>query len=287
MIAEWPALALFVVVCLVLMAGYPVFLTLAGTALMFAAVGTVLGSFDSAFLTAFPNRVFGIMTNEVLLAVPLFVFMGVVLERSEVAQRLLHALALLWGPWRGGLGISVIMVGALLAASTGIVGATVVTMGLLALPTMLRQGYDPAVATGTVCAAGTLGQIIPPSIVLVLLGDVLSAAYQQAQLDLGQFAPATLSVGDLFAGALLPGLLLVAMYVAYLSLWSSLRPRALPVAGRELSTTPGGQANIALVKALLPPLALMMAVLGSILGGLATPTEAAAIGAAGALVIAA
>src|SRR5690606_16235600 len=194
----------------VLMAGYPVAFSLGGVALIFAWLGIAIGGFDPAFLATTPNRLFGIMANETLLAVPLFVFMGVVLERARLAESLLDNLGALFGKLRGGLGISVTLVGMLLAASTGIVGATVVTMGLLSLPTMLRRGYDPRIATGTICAAGTLGQIIPPSIVLVLLGDVLSSAYSQAQLSQGIFAPDTVSVGDLFAGALVPGLLLVA-----------------------------------------------------------------------------
>ena len=210
------AIIMFVAVCGVLLAGYPVAFSLAGTALGFALFGAATGVFDAAFLEALPNRLYGIMTNVTLIAVPLFVFMGVMLERSRVAESLLDTMALLFGPMRGGLGISVTLVGMLLAASTGIVGATVVTMGLLSLPTMLKRGYDPAVATGTICASGTLGQIIPPSIILVLLGDVLSSAYQQAQLDMGLFSPDTVSVGDLFVGALIPGLLLVLLYVVYL-----------------------------------------------------------------------
>ncbi len=176
---------MFLAVCLVLLAGYPVAFSLGGTALAFALFGEMAGSFDPAFLDALPNRLYGIMTNQTLIAVPLFVFMGVMLERSKVAENLLDTMAALFGPLRGGLGISVTIVGMLLAASTGIVGATVVTMGLLSLPTMLKRGYSPALATGTICASGTLGQIIPPSIILVLLGDVLSSAYQQAQLDMG------------------------------------------------------------------------------------------------------
>src|SRR5210317_1322738 len=206
---EWVAALLFITVILVLLAGFPVAFTLGGTALIFAGFGIIGGSFNEALLIGLPNRVFGIMTNETLVAVPLFVFMGVTLERARIAEELLETLSALFGRLRGGLGISVTLVGMLLAASTGIVGATVVTMGLLSLPTMLRRGYDPKIATGTICASGTLGQIIPPSIVLVLLGDVLSSAYQQAQLDQGVFSPRTISVGDLFAGALIPGLLLV------------------------------------------------------------------------------
>ncbi len=277
------ALLLFAAVFALLLAGYPVAFTLAGTALGFAFVGEWIGVFDAAFLQALPNRLYGIMTNETLVAVPLFVFMGVTLERSRVAENLLETMSGLFGRLRGGLGLSVTLVGMLLAASTGIVGATVVTMGLLSLPTMLRRGYDPRVATGTICASGTLGQIIPPSIVLVLLGDVLSAAYQQAQLDQGIFSPKTVSVGDLFAGALIPGLLLVALYVVYLLAVALLRPHTMPAHDPDAQAARG---SLRVARALLPPLALIIAVLGSILGGFATPTEAASVGAVGALLLA-
>ena len=202
---ELMPLLLFLVAIVSLLAGFPVAFSLAGAGLLMAAIGTTTGTFDPVFLEAVPNRIFGIMTNQVLLAVPLFVFMGVMLEKSNVAEELLDAMSSLFGKLRGGLGISVTLVGMLMAASTGIVGATVVTMGLLSLPTMLKRGYDPSLACGTICAAGTLGQIIPPSIVLVLLGDVMSSAYQQAQLDMGLYSPDTVSVGDLFMGALIPG----------------------------------------------------------------------------------
>ena len=277
-------LLLFFVVCLVLMAGYPVALSLAGTALMFAFIGQLAGFFDMAILNAMPSRLYGIMTNTTLIAVPLFVFMGIMLERSQVAENLLDTMAELFGRMRGGLGFSVTLVGMLLAASTGIVGATVVTMGLLALPTMLRRGYDPQLATGVICASGTLGQIIPPSIVLVLLGDVLSSAYQQAQLDMGIFSPETVSVGDLFTGAVIPGLLLVVLYLTYLAIIAWLRPNAMPVAVVNTSST---HLAVRILKGLLPPVALIIAVLGSILGGLATPTEAASVGAVGAILLAA
>jgi tripartite ATP-independent transporter DctM subunit len=271
----------------VLLAGYPVALSLGGTALAFAFIGEAFGLFDPAFLEALPNRLYGVMTNDTLIAVPLFVFMGVMLERSRVAETLLDTMALLFGPLRGGLGISVTLVGMLLAASTGIVGATVVTMGLLTLPTMLRRGYDPSIAAGTICASGTLGQIIPPSIVLVLLGDVLSSAYQQAQLDQGVFSPETVSVGDLFVGALIPGLLLVALYVVYLAVVALIKPQAMPAIPAEERAAIGRTAlALQVVVVLLPPLLLIVAVLGSILGGLATPTEAASVGAVGALLLA-
>jgi len=277
------SLLMFVVVFALLLGGYPVAFTLAGTALGFAFIGEWMGAFDFAFLQALPNRLFGIMTNETLVAVPLFVFMGVMLERSRIAENLLETMSALFGRLRGGLGISVTLVGMLLAASTGIVGATVVTMGLLSLPTMLRRGYDPRIATGTICASGTLGQIIPPSIVLVLLGDVLSAAYQQAQLDQGIYSPETVSVGDLFAGALVPGLLLVLLYLAYLLLVAALRPQAMPAHEQHADRAVGAWQAL---RALLPPLLLILAVLGSILGGFATPTEAAAVGAVGAMLLA-
>jgi len=280
---EWVALLLFLSVILLLLAGFPVAFSLGGTALLFALVGTVGGGFEEAFLTSIPSRIFGIMSNETLVAVPLFVFMGVTLERARIAEELLETLSSLFGSLRGGLGISVTLVGMLLAASTGIVGATVVTMGLLSLPTMLKRGYSAEVATGTICASGTLGQIIPPSIILVMLGDVMSSAYQQAQLAQGIFSPKTVSVGDLFAGALLPGLLLVLLYILYLVIVAIFRPETMPAH----STHGEPAASIGKVLgALFPPLILIFAVLGSILGGFATPTEAAGVGAMGALLIA-
>lgn len=281
--AEVMALLLFAAICLALMAGYPVAFTLGGVSLLFAGVGVLTGTFEAAFLTALPNRIFGIMNNQTMLAVPLFIFMGVVLEKSRVAEDLLESMSRLFGTLRGGLAISVCVVGALLAASTGIVGATVVTMGLLALPVMLSRGYDQAVATGTLAATGTLGQIIPPSIVLVLLGDVMSSAYQQSQLSLGIFSPKTVSVGDLFVGALIPGLLLVGLYILYLIGVALLQPRKLPALPQEAL---GPLDWVRLSKALLPPLLLIGTVLGSILAGYATPTEAAALGALGALLLA-
>lgn len=283
---ETMSLLLFLFVFLFLLLGYPVALTLAGTALGFAYFGELTETFDAAFLEALPNRLYGIMTNQTLVAVPLFVFMGVMLEKSRVAEKLLNTMATLFGPLRGGIGISVTLVGMLLAASTGIVGATVVTMGLLSLPTMLKRGYDPKIATGTICATGTLGQIIPPSIVLVLLGDVLSSAYQQAQLDQGIFSPEPLSVGDLFIGALIPGLLLVGLYLLYLiaiSLFKADAMPAIPASERDISRE---QLLKNVASSLMPPIVLIFAVLGSIIGGFATPTEAAAVGAFGAMIIA-
>lgn len=284
--AEYMALLMFLGVCVVLLAGYPVAFSLAGTALVFAWLGLESDIFDPTFLELLPNRLFGIMTNETLIAVPLFVFMGIMLERSKVAENLLDTMAVLFGPLRGGLGISVMLVGMLLAASTGIVGATVVTMGLLSLPTMLKRGYSPALASGTICASGTLGQIIPPSIILVLLGDVLSSAYQQAQLKMGIFAPDTVSVGDLFVGAVIPGLLLVGLYLAYLIFVAIFKPKACP-AIPEVERREGGRALLVRAfKVLVPPLLLITAVLGSIIGGFATPTEAASVGASGAMLLA-
>ena len=279
---DYFALYMFATVCLVLLAGFPVAFSLAGTALAFALLGYQLEIFDEAFLLALPNRLFGIMGNQILVAVPLFVFMGVMLEKSKVAENLLESMAGLFGSLRGGLGISVTLVGMLLAASTGIVGATVVTMGLLSLPVMMRRGYDPSIATGTICASGTLGQIIPPSIVLVLLGDVLSSAYQQAQLDMGVFSPETISVGDLFAGALIPGLLLVGLYLIYIISMAIIKPNSMPAIPREES-----EINIPkLLNGLIPPLLLIFSVLGSIMAGIATPTEAASVGAVGAMLLA-
>jgi tripartite ATP-independent transporter DctM subunit len=283
---EWMALLMFITVCLVLMAGFPVAFSLAGTAIIFSLIGVATGMFQLTDFGFLPGRLFGIMTNETLVAVPLFVFMGVMLERSRVAENLLDTMALLFGSLRGGLGISVMIVGMLLAASTGIVGATVVTMGLLSLPTMLKRGYDPSIATGTICASGTLGQVIPPSIILVLLGDVLSSAYQQAQLTMGNYSPDTLSVGDLFAGALIPGLLLVFAYIVWLTLVAWLKPNSMPAIPSSERSLDKGQLLSKTLIVLLPPLLLILAVLGSILAGFATPTEAASIGAVGSVLLA-
>jgi tripartite ATP-independent transporter DctM subunit len=277
------ALGLFVAIGLALMAGFPVAFTLAGVALIFASLGVITGTFDPSFLEAFPNRIFGIMTNETLIAVPIFVFMGVMLERSRLADQLLQSLAHLMRGTPGGLGIAVVVVGAMMAASTGIVGATVVTMGLISLPTMLNKGYSPAVSAGTICAAGTLGQIIPPSIVLVMLADVLSNAYQQAQLRMGNFSPETISVGELFAGALVPGLLLVAAYLLYIAILARARPGLMPPDRTEAGERVSVGRLLLLVSG---PMLLIVAVLGSILKGIATPTEAAAVGAVGAMLLA-
>lgn len=286
---EWMAIVLFLCVCGALMFGFPVAFTLAGTSLIFAGIGFVVGAFDPSYLNALPSRFYGILTNQTLIAVPLFVFMGVVLEKSKVAENLLLAMSSLMGRYQSGMAVSVVIVGMLLAASTGIVGATVVTMGLLSLPAMLNRGYSPSFATGTICATGTLGQIIPPSIALVLLGDVLSSAYQKAQLSMGIFSPDSVSVGDLFVGALLPGLLLVVLYLIYVVFLSNISSM------KGVSTYSDVQASLpeedkgdtpSLLHALVPPLVLILLVLGSILSGYATPTEAAGVGAMGALVLA-
>lgn len=277
------ALGLFAAIGLALMAGFPVAFTLAGVALIFAGLGVMTGSFDPVFLEAFPNRIYGIMTNETLIAVPVFIFMGVMLERSKLADQLLQSLTQLMRSTPGGLGIAVVIVGAMMAASTGIVGATVVTMGLISLPTMLRKGYSPEVSTGTICAAGTLGQIIPPSIVLVMLADVLSNAYQQAQLQMGSYSPETVSVGELFAGAMVPGLILVMAYLLYIVILARARPGLMPPDIVEEDE------RVSIARLLLlasGPLLLIVAVLGSILKGIATPTEAAAVGAVGAMLLA-
>lgn len=275
-------LFMFIAVCLVLMLGYPVAFSLAGTALLFAGAGIITGHFDASFLTAIPNRLFGTIQNTTLIAVPLFVMMGVMLEKSRIAEQLLNNMAALFGRVQGGLAISVVLVGILLAASTGIVGATVVTMGLMSLPSMLNRGYDPKLATGVICATGTLGQIIPPSIALVLLGDILSSAYQQAQLNMGIFNPKTVSVGDLFIGALVPGLLLVSLYIAYLLILVKMQPERVPATDDQQRPSMAD-----LFSGLIPPVLLIMVVLGSILVGAATPTEAAGVGALGATLLAA
>ncbi len=273
-------------VCGTLMLGFPVAFSLAGASMIFGLIGYYFDVFSLSFFGVLPNRIFGIMTNEVLIAVPLFVYMGVMLERSKVAEELLDTMGALFGSMRGGLGISVCVVGALLAASTGIVGATVVTMGLLSLPTMLRRGYDPRLATGVIAASGTLGQIIPPSIVLVVLGDQISNAYQEAQRSLGNFSPDPVSVGDLFAGALIPGLVLVGLYILYTAGLCLVRPGAGPAIPTEELLEGSDQSLTARVlHALVAPCVLIVAVLGSILVGVATPTEAAAVGAVGATLL--
>jgi tripartite ATP-independent transporter DctM subunit len=259
---EYLAGWMFLFLTIVLMIGFPVTFTLMGTALIFGLIG-----FGFNFFNLLPLRIWGVMNNVTLMAVPLFVFMGVTLERSGLAEELLDTMSLVLGRLRGGLAISVVVVGALLGATTGIVGATVVTMGLLSVPTMLRRGYSKELATGTVAASGTLGQIIPPSIVLVLIGDIIGVP-----------------VGDLFIGAVLPGLLLVTIFIVFILIISFIRPQvAPPIPREELAALAGGKLAARVGKALLPPLFLIVAVLGSMFAGIASPTEAAAVGAVGAL----
>ena len=274
------AIATVVAVIAALMIGYPVALTLAGVSLIAALIGDATGAMSLGILGALPQRIYGIMTNTTLLAIPLFVFMGVMLERSRIAEALLERMGQMFGRVRGGLGFSVVAVGALLAASTGIVGATAVAMGLIMLPAMLHHGYDKRLAAGAVAASATLAQIIPPSTVLVVLGDALNNAYQSAQLAQGKFAPDVVSVSDLFAAAVVPGLLLVVLYVALIAAIAWLYPNAAPPVSAP-------QAKGSLAEALIAPLALIVAVLGSILAGIATPTEAASVGAVGAMLLAA
>lgn len=280
------AILFFLCLCLLLMSGFPVAFVLSGVSLLFALLGSALGQFDMSYLSALPGRIYGIMMNELLMAVPLFVFMGHVLERSQIAARLLESMTALFGARRAGMGISVLLVGTLLAASTGIVGATVVTMGLMSLPVMVQAGYCRRLSSGVICAAGTLGQIIPPSIVLILLGDQISSAWQAVQMERRVAAPEPVSIADIFAGALLPGLTLVGLYLLWM-LWCALRdPQRAPPLPEEERARLFAEGRRVFLSALLPPLALILMVLGSILGGVATVTEAAAIGAAGAMLLA-
>jgi tripartite ATP-independent transporter DctM subunit len=286
-LAETLAILMVVAVCGALFFGYPVALTLGGVSVAFAVLGHLAGAMSFSFIGALPQRVFGVMTNEVLLAIPLFIFMGVMLERSRVAEELLETMGRLFGSLRGGLGISVAIVGTLLAAAKGVVGATTVTMGLIVLPTMLRHGYDKRLAAGTVAATATLAQIFPPATVLVLLGDQLSTAYQAAQLQQGNFAPSSVTVSDLFAGALVPAFALVAMYILYLIGMAVFFPKTSPAIAPEPGAPKGLALAGRLIAVLVAPLLLILAVLGSILGGVATPTEAASVGAVGAILLAA
>jgi tripartite ATP-independent transporter DctM subunit len=285
--SEFLAVAMVVAVCALLLVGYPVALTLAGVSLGFAGIGAASGVMNLALLGALPARIFGVMGNDVLLAIPLFIFMGVMLERSRIAEDLLETMGRLFGALPGGLGFSVIVVGVLLAAAKGVVGATTVTMGLIVLPTMLRHGYDKALAAGTVAATATLAQIFPPATVLVLLGDQLSNSYQAAQLEEGNFAPQTVSVADLFAGAIIPGLVLVLLYLLYLIGVAIFFPQKSPAIAPDPAAPRGFALARRLIAVLIAPIALILAVLGSILGGIATPTEAASVGAVGAIFLAA
>jgi len=284
LIGEILSVILFFGIIGVLLIGFPVAFTLAGTSLLVGLIGYALGAFDPSYLASLASRYFGVMTNEVLVAVPLFVFMGVMLERSRIAEELLATMGQLFGPLRGGLGLSVVFVGALLAASTGIVGATVVTMGLLSLPAMMRAGYDEELACGTICASGTLGQIIPPSTVLIFMADILQGANADAQRSLGNFAPEPLSVGQLFAGAFIPGFVLVGLYMAYVLYVAIRRPQAAPAIRMTAAERLGLLRRVLL--SMVPALALIIAVLGSILGGIATSTESASVGAVGATLLA-
>jgi tripartite ATP-independent transporter DctM subunit len=279
------AVLMVVAVCVALFAGYPVALTLGGVSLAFACIGHLADAMNFALLGAMPQRMFGVMTNEVLLAIPLFIFMGVMLERSRIAEELLEAMGRLFGTLPGGLGISVLLVGVLLAAAKGVVGATTVTIGLIMLPSMLRHGYDPRLAAGTVAATATLAQIFPPATVLVLLGDQMSNAYQSAQLSQGIFAPLSVTVSDLFAGAIIPGLALVAFYLVYLIAVAALRPQASPALPPAQDGVRGTVLALRMLRVLVAPVLLIVAVIGSILAGMATPTEAASVGAVGAIVL--
>lgn len=275
------AILLFVIVILALMLGYPVAFTLSGVSILFALICSLTNNFDLSIFYALPSRIFGIITNETLVAIPMFIFMGIMLEKSKIAEKLLDSMAALFKNIKGGLGISVIIVGALLAASTGIVGATVVTMGLLSLPIMMKQKYDTKIATGTILASGTLGQIIPPSIILILLGDVISSSYQEAQNMLGIFSQESVSVGDLFAGAIFPGLILVSFYIIYILYIANFKPDFIPEKKFEKHF------NLKeIILSLYSPLFLILIVLGSIILGVATPTEASSFGAIGSTLLA-
>lgn len=279
---EYLDLLMFAALMGCILLGFPVSFSIAGTAVIFGYLGWVTDTMNISLMGAFGQRVFGTLTNDVLIAIPLFVVMGVILERSRIAEDLLQTMGRLFGQLRGGLGISVVLVGALLAASTGIVGATVIAMGMIALPTMLRTGYNPKMASGLVCTAGTLGQIIPPSTLLIILSDVMSSAYQQAQYEQGKFTIETISVGQIFAGALIPGLTLVAIYILYILLRGVFRPEDMP----PVKSDDGRPGIGEVARAILPPVLLIIAVLGAILGGVATPTEAASVGAIGAMLMA-
>lgn len=282
MSSEWMLLLLLIAITGGLLSGYPVAFVLAGISLLVALLGSELGIFDMAYIEALPSRIYGVMNNDLLISVPLFIFMGVMLERSKIAEELLTTMGRLFGNIHSGLGISVMIVGALLAASTGIVGATVVTMGMISLPAMMKAGYSPRIATGSICAAGTLGQIIPPSIVLILLGDQISNAYQTTQMALGNLSPKPVSIADLFVGAIIPGLLLVLSYTVWIMVYCRVNPPQSTDQRQDLSSI----SWIQLLKTTLPPLLLIVIVLGSILSGIATATESASVGAVGAIILA-
>ena len=273
------ALIFIVITFVFLLSGIPAGFVLSGNALLFALIGTQFGLFDYSYLQAIPNRILGIMSNQNLLAVPLFIFMGLILEKTKISEELLEAMNSLYKNSSGGLAISVVLVGILMGASTGIVGASVVTLGLLSLPIMLKNNYPKSLSCGVICASGTLGQIIPPSLVLILLADVISSAYQQAQLNLGIFAPETVTISDLFAGAILPGLLLPLMYIAYIK---SVKIKSEVNIEENIESY---EHNTNLLKSLIAPIFLIIVVLGSIIFGIATPSEAASLGAIGAVLL--
>jgi tripartite ATP-independent transporter DctM subunit len=277
------AIVMFVTTLGLLLFGFPVAFTLAGTALLFGFLGDALEIFNFRMLGFFPQRIFGTMINEPLVAVPLFIFMGIMLEKTKIAAGLLHSIGELFGTTKGGLGIGVVIVGMLLAASTGIVGATVVTMGMLSLPSMMKAGYDQKIATGTICAAGTLGQIIPPSIVLVLLATILQGANEEAAMLVGNLAPDPVTAIDLFAGAIIPGLMLVVLFIIFIFIYARINPLSCPPVETTKSRT---EIYIEAAKSVVPPITLIVLVLGSILFGIATPTESASVGAVGAAIIA-
>ncbi|MEO1393525.1 MAG: TRAP transporter large permease subunit [Cyanobacteria bacterium J06634_5] len=270
MIIDWLGPAMFAGALALLSLGYPVAFSLGGVAILFGLIGIALGVFDPIFLTAMPQRIFGIMNNFTLLAIPYFIFMGAMLEKSGIAEDLLETMGSLFGRIRGGLAVAVVVVGALLAATTGVVAATVVTMGLISLPTMLRYGYNKDLASGVIAASGTLGQIIPPSIVLVVLADQLG-----------------ISVGDLFLGSVIPGLMMAGAFVVHVLAIALIRPDMAPALPAELIDIRGKALAAKIIKVMLPPLALILLVLGSIFFGVATPTEAGALGCFGAMVLAA
>ena len=277
------AIVMFLTTLGLLLFGFPVAFTLAGTALLFGFIGDFLEIFNFRMLGFFPQRIFGTMINEPLVAVPLFIFMGIMLEKTKIAAGLSQSIGELFGATKGGLGIGVVIVGMLLAASTGIVGATVVTMGMLSLPSMMKAGYDQKIATGTICAAGTLGQIIPPSIVLVLLATILQGANEEAAMLVGNLAPDPVTAIDLFAGAILPGLMLVVLFIIFIFFYARINPLSCPPVE---TTRSRGEIYIEAAKSVIPPITLIVLVLGSILFGIATPTESASVGAVGAAMIA-
>ena len=277
------AIVMFLTTLGLLLFGFPVAFTLAGSALLFGFLGDALEVFNFRMIGFFPQRIFGTMINEPLVAVPLFIFMGIMLEKTKIAAGLLQSIGELFGSTKGGLGIGVVIVGMLLAASTGIVGATVVTMGMLSLPSMIKAGYDQKIATGTICAAGTLGQIIPPSIVLVLLATILQGANEEAAMLKGDLAPDPVTAIDLFAGALLPGLMLVVMFIIFIYFYARIFPNSCPPIKTDKSRS---EIYKEAFKSIFPPLILIILVLGSILMGVATPTESASVGAIGAAIIA-